>query len=188
MPAWSGPGIHGARSRRMRCQRVRISISVWFNMWPMCRRPVTLGGGRRMVNFRVPSCVFSGVGTSKRRSLTQYSAQRSSMTDGSYALGRSFVSSGLLDCSLMDALRVALSFEVLGPSFEVPWAASDATHYRTRSFMRRLLLAVGLLLVSALPALAKGTEDRASIGNDITIAEGQTAGDVACLFCAVHAP
>jgi len=53
--------------------------------------------------------------------------------------------------------------------------------------MRRLLLAVGLLLVSALPALAKGAEDRASIGNDITIAEGETAGDVACLFCAVHA-
>jgi len=53
--------------------------------------------------------------------------------------------------------------------------------------MRRLLLAVGLLLVSALPALAKGTEDRASVGGDITIAEGETAGDVACLFCAVHA-
>ncbi len=52
--------------------------------------------------------------------------------------------------------------------------------------MRRLLLAVGLFLVSALPALAKGTEDRASVGNDITIAEGETAGDIACLFCAVH--
>jgi hypothetical protein len=52
--------------------------------------------------------------------------------------------------------------------------------------MRRLLLAVGLLLASALPAFAKGSEDRASVGNDITIAEGETAGDVACLFCFVH--
>jgi hypothetical protein len=52
--------------------------------------------------------------------------------------------------------------------------------------MRRLLLAVGLLLASALPALAKGTEDRASVGNDITIAEGDTAGDVACVFCTVR--
>jgi hypothetical protein len=52
--------------------------------------------------------------------------------------------------------------------------------------MRRLLLAVGLLLAFALPAFAKGSEDRASVGNDITIAEGETAGDVACLFCFVH--
>ena len=52
--------------------------------------------------------------------------------------------------------------------------------------MPRLLLAVGLLLASALPAFARGSEDRASVGNDITIAEGETAGDVACLFCFVH--
>ena len=52
--------------------------------------------------------------------------------------------------------------------------------------MRRLLLAVGLLFSSALPALARGGEDRASVGNDITIAEGDTAGDVACVFCTVH--
>jgi hypothetical protein len=52
--------------------------------------------------------------------------------------------------------------------------------------MRRLLLAVGLLLASALPAFAKGGDDRASVGNDITVAEGETAGDIACMFCAVH--
>ena len=52
--------------------------------------------------------------------------------------------------------------------------------------MRRMLLAVGLLLVSSVPSIAKGSEDRASIGGDITIAEGETAGDVACLFCSVH--
>src|SRR5712672_4364935 len=110
MPAWSVPGIQTARSPSMRCQRVRMSISVWLSMWPMCRRPVTLGGGRRMVNFVVPSCVLFGVGTSNRRSLTQYSAQRSSMTDGSYAFG----SSWLLGFSLMDALRVA-SIECCAP-------------------------------------------------------------------------
>ena len=52
--------------------------------------------------------------------------------------------------------------------------------------MRRVLLAVGLLLVSAVPSFAKGSEDRASVGGDITIAEGETAGDVACVFCSVH--
>ena len=52
--------------------------------------------------------------------------------------------------------------------------------------MTRLLLAVALLLASALPAFAKGSEDRASVGSDITIAEGETAGDVACVFCSVH--
>jgi hypothetical protein len=51
--------------------------------------------------------------------------------------------------------------------------------------MLRFLLAVGLL-ASALPAFAKGGDDRASVGNDITIAEGDTAGDVACVFCSVH--
>ena len=52
--------------------------------------------------------------------------------------------------------------------------------------MLRLLLALGMLFSSALPALARGSEDRASIGNDISIAEGDTAGDVACVFCFVH--
>ena len=52
--------------------------------------------------------------------------------------------------------------------------------------MRRVLLAVGLLVASVLPAFARGSEDRASVGGDITIAEGETAGDVACLFCSVH--
>jgi hypothetical protein len=52
--------------------------------------------------------------------------------------------------------------------------------------MRKLLLAVGLLLTSTLTAYAKGSEDRASVGNDITISEGETAGDVACVFCVVR--
>ncbi|HEX4576589.1 MAG TPA: hypothetical protein VH117_04520 [Edaphobacter sp.] len=52
--------------------------------------------------------------------------------------------------------------------------------------MRRLLLAVALLFATTLPAFAKSSEDRASVGGDITIAEGETAGDVACLFCSVR--
>src|SRR5271168_2351488 len=100
MPAWSVPGTQRDVSPRMRFQRVRMSISAWLSMWPMCRRPVTLGGGKRMVNFFRASCVVSGVGTSNRCSRTQYSAQRCSITDGSYAFGSSW---------LIGALRVASS-------------------------------------------------------------------------------
>jgi hypothetical protein len=51
--------------------------------------------------------------------------------------------------------------------------------------MRRLLL--GFVVVSlSLPAFAKSENDRASVGDDITISEGETAGDVACAFCSVH--
>lgn len=52
--------------------------------------------------------------------------------------------------------------------------------------MSRLFLAVALLLASAVPCFAKSSEDRASVGSDITIAEGETAGDVACVFCVVR--
>ena len=52
MPAWSVPGTQRVRSPRMRCQRARMSISVWLSMWPMCSRPVTLGGGSSMVKLR----------------------------------------------------------------------------------------------------------------------------------------
>ena len=53
---------------------------------------------------------------------------------------------------------------------------------------RRLLCAV-LILFLAVPAFAKGSHndnDRASFGNDITVAEGESAADVACAFCSVH--
>jgi hypothetical protein len=52
--------------------------------------------------------------------------------------------------------------------------------------MRRWLLAVVLLLVATLPAFARSDNDRASFGNDITVAEGETANDIACMFCDVH--
>jgi hypothetical protein len=52
--------------------------------------------------------------------------------------------------------------------------------------MRRLLLAVVLLLFITVPAFARSSEDHVSFGNDITIAEGETASDIACMFCDVH--
>jgi hypothetical protein len=54
--------------------------------------------------------------------------------------------------------------------------------------MRKQLLSVALLLLTAavLPAFARGNGDRAAMGSDITVAEGQTAGDIACAFCSVY--
>jgi hypothetical protein len=51
--------------------------------------------------------------------------------------------------------------------------------------MRRLLLAFAVIWMS-LPAFARSTNDRASVGDDITISDEETAGDVACAFCSVH--
>lgn len=52
--------------------------------------------------------------------------------------------------------------------------------------MYRWLFAASLLLFAAGPALARSTEDRASVGDDITVSEGGSAGDIACAFCSVH--
>lgn len=55
--------------------------------------------------------------------------------------------------------------------------------------MRRLPLMAALILLSVAPSFAKGRHngnDRASFGSDITVAEGETAGDIACAFCSVH--
>ena len=45
-----------------------------------------------------------------------------------------------------------------------------------------------LLLALTLPAQAKehGDNDRAAFGSDITVAEGESAGDIACAFCSIH--
>jgi hypothetical protein len=50
----------------------------------------------------------------------------------------------------------------------------------------RLLLAAALLLLPVPSAFAKEKQDHASFGNDITVAEGESAGDIACAFCSVH--
>jgi hypothetical protein len=55
--------------------------------------------------------------------------------------------------------------------------------------MRRLCLLAALILFSVAPSFAKdrhSANDRASFGSDITVAEGETAGDIACAFCSVH--
>jgi hypothetical protein len=53
--------------------------------------------------------------------------------------------------------------------------------------MHRLLLAPALLLLAAIaPTFARADEDRVSFGSDVTVAEGETANDIACAFCKVH--
>ena len=45
MPAWSVPRIHFTRWPRIRCIRISASCIVLLSAWPMCRAPVTFGGG-----------------------------------------------------------------------------------------------------------------------------------------------
>ena len=45
IPAWSVPGCQRVSSPFIRCQRTRISCSVLLKAWPMCKLPVTFGGG-----------------------------------------------------------------------------------------------------------------------------------------------
>ncbi len=53
--------------------------------------------------------------------------------------------------------------------------------------MRRLLLAVALLLFSTVaPQFVRAEDDRVGVGQNITVAEGDTANDIACAFCEVH--
>lgn len=51
--------------------------------------------------------------------------------------------------------------------------------------MTKLLLAVALLLIASTP-FARADQDRVSVGGDITVAEAETAGNLACAFCSVH--
>src|SRR5882672_10337951 len=87
----SVPGSHSVGRPCMRRQRRMMSISVCSNICPMCRLPVTLGGGssRLKTGFWVSSEPELGVGTEKSFSLTQYSAQRGSIAEGSYVFGSS---------------------------------------------------------------------------------------------------
>ena len=48
MPAWSVPGCQSTSWPRMRWKRTSVSWMVWSSAWPMCRLPVTLGGGSMM--------------------------------------------------------------------------------------------------------------------------------------------
>lgn len=51
--------------------------------------------------------------------------------------------------------------------------------------MSRSLLAVALLLLVITPA-ALADQNRASFGSDITVSEGEDAGNVACAFCSIY--
>ncbi len=48
IPAWSMPGSHSTSKPCIRLRRVNASIRVWSSAWPMCRLPVTFGGGSTM--------------------------------------------------------------------------------------------------------------------------------------------
>jgi hypothetical protein len=43
-----------------------------------------------------------------------------------------------------------------------------------------------MLLLSSTPAFAQKSADQAGVGRDITIPDGETAGDIACAFCSVR--
>ncbi|MEO8735137.1 MAG: polymer-forming cytoskeletal protein [Edaphobacter sp.] len=51
--------------------------------------------------------------------------------------------------------------------------------------MPKLFLTAALLFVVLTPFL-HADQGRASLGSDITVAEGETGGDIACAFCSVH--
>ncbi len=52
MPAWSVPGCHSASRPCIRRQRISTSCTVKVSAWPMCRLPVTFGGGIMIVKGR----------------------------------------------------------------------------------------------------------------------------------------
>src|ERR1700677_3066496 len=81
----------------------------------------------------------------------------------------------------MDGLRVAFGGRV---GLVLPRMLGRRT-FITEVFMHRLVLVFAVVSLS-LPAFARSSDDRASVGSDITIAEGQTVGDVACAFCSVR--
>jgi hypothetical protein len=65
MPAWSVPGSHNVSRPRIRSNRTSASWTVLLRPWPMCRMPVTLGGGITMTKG---SAGDAGSGVNSRRS------------------------------------------------------------------------------------------------------------------------
>ena len=45
MPAWSMPGTQTVFFPCMRARRIMASSIAFVSAWPMCRAPVTFGGG-----------------------------------------------------------------------------------------------------------------------------------------------
>ena len=55
IPAWSVPGTHKVFLPDMRAWRTRPSMIVWLNAWPICKVPVTFGGGNCIEKSPLPS-------------------------------------------------------------------------------------------------------------------------------------
>src|SRR3981081_951838 len=68
----------------MRLRRVSASISVWSSAWPMCRLPVTFGGGS---TIEYAGLLLAGSAL-KYPALTQPSYRSPSAAPGSHDLGR----------------------------------------------------------------------------------------------------
>src|SRR6266568_8565830 len=111
----------------MRCHRVRMSISVCSSMCPMCRDPVTFGGGITIEN------TGPGAFASARNNCcsTQARAQRGSICCGSYAFG---ISRGIAFCDPLDSSgssadrvhgRQRLNTSLYGPRVETVNARPD---------------------------------------------------------------
>jgi len=79
MPAWSVPGCHSASRPCMRRQRISTSWSVLSSAWPICRLPVTLGGGIMMVKGLAGDAGFA----EKAPALSQPWYRRCSIAAGS---------------------------------------------------------------------------------------------------------
>jgi hypothetical protein len=52
--------------------------------------------------------------------------------------------------------------------------------------MRMWLLAALIIFSGVSSAFAKSSDDHVTMGGDITVNEGETAGDIACVFCTVR--
>ncbi len=68
----------------------------------------------------------------------------------------------------------------------MPNSPSKCLSARNFDALSRSLAAAFLLLLSTTAAHARSNSDHASFGHDITIAEGETASDIACAFCSVQ--
>src|SRR6185436_11265283 len=82
IPAWSVPGSHNTSFPSIRALRARMSWIVLFSTWPMCKIPVTFGGG---ITIEYAGFFECGSPTKQRCSI-QNSYHLDSTTEGSYVL------------------------------------------------------------------------------------------------------
>ena len=78
MPAWSVPGCHSASRPCIRRQRISVSCTVKVSACPMCRLPVTFGGGIMMVK----GCAGDVGSAANAPDFSQPSYRRGSISDG----------------------------------------------------------------------------------------------------------